>query len=171
MKYPAITIPVHITAEEHERIAGFCQANRITLAEFITLRGVGFEMKEFSEDAINRAQLLGEAAERFGGGWPVTEEPGTRVVTVEFSRQAYAWLEAMTYYDGFATPADRIRASMAGDVASLTEALHEDEIKRVFGAPTGEERDAMLAVSRAANRDDLPLAAAAKPRRPEGGAR
>lgn len=134
MKRAPITVPVHITAEEHERIAAFCEKVRITVAEYVTFAGIGVNVDDYEHDRENRAGLLKDIIQRFGG--PTSAAP-TRTVTLEFSEAAIALLEANRVHDGFASVEEFIRGSIRGTVGAFCEAMDSEshEMREAFARP------------------------------------
>lgn len=100
---------------------------------------------------------------------PEPEPAATRVVSVELSPLGSALLSLIVAHDGYETEADALRGALAFVGGSLGEAIgryHDEENLKTRLAPNTEEEDDEQPA--AANRDDLPLAAAGKPGMGEG---
>lgn len=142
--YPAITIPVHITAEEHAEIAAFCEGYRLTVAEFVAYAGFGANVQDYASDEDVRGQLIDVVTRRFGRvpqGEPVGATVANRV-TLEFSEDALAMLEVLRRHDDHASLEDLIRHELASSVVCLFESFDQPTMADLLAPPEKEGRTA-----------------------------
>ncbi len=162
MKAQPLTLSITLSAQEHGRVAAFCRRHRFAVEDYVAVCGVNADhLRSFSEDEQAR-DWLAHQIEMHRHEISQLPPPAAHVVTVALSPVGAATLNLLMVEDGHATEADCFLGMLASNAEALGNNLTSEgqgALARLFAA--GEEE-----ADSAAYRDDLALAAAAKP--PQG---